>query len=117
MPERRRHARVAIDATAVVWREGQGAARYVVRNLSAGGALLEEGPAIAVNELVRIDLLLPDDRHRLSLKGRVVRQLHREGGRAAVAIAFSDVQPHQEDSIQQAVLRMLQALQRPGDPA
>lgn len=103
----RRHPRSEIAATAIVLTLTRYAGTYLVRNLSAGGALLVGDSLLHVGERIRI-LLQIHGTSPMSLVGEVVRHESRTEGERLFAITFGDVPAAVEDTIQQAVLRTLE---------
>jgi CheY-like chemotaxis protein len=80
--------------------------RYLVDNLSVGGALLTGGPLLSIGQELRVTLQL--DKHAIGpLRAEMVR---REGPSGeAVGIAFAALTVAEEDAIQQAILDALEA--------
>jgi hypothetical protein len=86
---------------------------YLLRDLSAGGALFTHGPTIPAGTLLRV-ILVGHGVEGLSLRGVVRRS---EGGTddtSNVAVEFRTVAPSIEDLLQKLVLR---ALEQVDDPA
>jgi CheY-like chemotaxis protein len=104
--ERRIFRRGSLVASAVVWTRGGGPMRYLVDNLSVGGALLTGGPLLAVGETLRITLQL--DRRSI---GPLCAEMVRHDGVSALAagIAFVGLTVIEEDAIQEAILSGLEA--------
>jgi CheY-like chemotaxis protein len=104
--ERRVHRRQRLVASAVVWTSDGGPMRYLVDNLSVGGALLTGGPLLSLGQELRLTLQL--DKHVIGpLRAQVVR---RDGlGGEAAGIAFAALTVAQEDALQQASLDALEA--------
>ena len=107
--ERRRHERGWVAAIAVVWIGDRGPLRYSVEDLSAGGALLVAGPKLRVGEELRVNLHIVGQ-PAIELQARVVR--HADTQAPALGIAFLQLSAADEDTIQQAVLRALEAERR-----
>lgn len=104
--ERRRCPRAEFTTTAYVFSEGIQCGVYDVKNLSAGGALLEGSPNLVPGTKVRVLLKLPK-RHLQRLEGRVVRS-QRAGNGSVIAVAFQITDPRIEDAIHDAVLARLE---------
>jgi hypothetical protein len=85
--ERRNHPRCQTRETATVICDAAYSGRYLVANLSAGGALLVGDVALPLGSTIGL-LLEPPGRPGLVVVGRVVRQAPHESGRQAFAIAF-----------------------------
>jgi ActR/RegA family two-component response regulator len=84
-----------------------------VDNLSAGGALLSEGPVVPVGEGVEIEL-----RFGTHVVARVVGEIvrHQELGARGVglAVVFAIDDPDTQDALQQYALQQLERLATPG---
>ena len=85
--ERRNHPRCPTCETATVICDAAYSGRYLVANLSAGGALLVGGAVLPLGSTIGL-LLEPPGRPGLVVVGRVVRQAPHESGRQAYAVAF-----------------------------
>ena len=112
--DRRAHPRVGLTTTATLVQRGEPVGRFMVQNLSAGGALLTGAPHVSRAAPVRLVLELPDG------PLTVDAELHRSvdvGGLVALAVAFRHVEPRSEDRIQDAVLGMLDKGYRDTHPA
>jgi CheY-like chemotaxis protein len=105
--ERRRHERGKVAAIAIVWSDERGPLRYLVEDLSASGVLLGGGPELPIGHRLGLSLHVAGV-HLLDLRGEVIRQ----SGARAIAVAFRDIKPIDEDTIQQAVLGALEAYRR-----
>lgn len=107
--ERRSRPRTEVPASAVLLAGGRSSGRYVVENLSAGGALLlGEGrlrPGERVTMLLQLSGLKP-----IRLHAEVVRQEGGEAGAARLAVAFRHLAPSVEDVIHRVVLATLEHL-------
>ena len=110
--ERRSHERGRVAAIAIVWSEERGPIRYVVEDLSAGGALLSGGPELAVGERLTLGLHVAGV-HLVDLRAEAIRHTPARG----TAVAFRDVRALDEDMIQQAVLGALEAFRRGDCPS
>jgi CheY-like chemotaxis protein len=107
--ERRSHERGRIAAIAIVWSQDRGPVRYVVEDLSAGGALLSGGPELSLGDKVALSLHVAGV-HLVDLRAEAIRHTPTRG----TAVAFRDVRALDEDMIQQTVLGALEAF-RCGD--
>src|SRR6266542_2582138 len=107
--ERRIDHRASVAATAIVWIEDQRPVRYLVDDLSAGGALLTAGPRLPVGQSLGLSLHIPSQ-PPLVIDGVIVRSS--ESSSVALAVAFRSLNPADEDAIQQAVLTALEAQNR-----
>jgi hypothetical protein len=111
--ERRQHPRVDVVASAVILLPGIGSpARYVVEDLSVGGAMLRGGPPLGTRDPVRLVLHLRGFEPIL-VDAAPVRQSREGGSASAIAVAFRRLTPVQEDIIQDAILKALEALNGP----
>ena len=101
-PERRTWPRA--DLGLAVWAlfEGQKPASYSARNLSAGGALLGEGPPLTPGRDLR--LMVPLRGRDLVLHARVLRSEQDAQGRPCTAVALRGVPTFVQDLIQNQVL-------------
>jgi CheY-like chemotaxis protein len=106
--ERRRHARVDVEATAIVCRGDVFVGNYLVTQMSAGGAVLAGEPQLGIGERLRVLLRWPS-RMFLALDADVVRHPGSRGEEAAVAVAFRNVPAALEDRIQSGLLSRLDA--------
>ncbi|HEX9294705.1 MAG TPA: response regulator [Polyangiaceae bacterium] len=107
--ERRIHHRASVAATAIVWIEEQPPVRYLVEDLSAGGALLTGGPSLPMGQTIGLSLHIPSQ-PPMVIDGSVVRSS--QSGSVALAVAFRSLSPADEDAIHQAVLSALEAQNR-----
>ncbi len=105
--ERRAHRRVELPATAVLLRGGSEAARFVVQNLSASGALFTGSNQLTNGKPLLFRLDLPA-RKPIAVRGKIARQATIVPGLFALAIEFVHKSPETEDAIQQAVLDALE---------
>jgi CheY-like chemotaxis protein len=112
MVDRRTHERGRVAAIAIVWSDERGPSRYLVEDMSAGGALLSGGPELPVGRKVGLSLHVAGE-HLLDLQAEVVRDC----GPRGLAIAFRAMTPAGEDTIQQTVLAALEAYRRGDCPA
>ena len=111
-PDRRRHRRARIAATATAFLEHERLGDYLVENVSASGALISLGPLLAVSDELRISLALRNEQP-LSMAATVVRSALLPGGRRGLGLEFRNVDPEVQDTLQQAVLRELEAATEP----
>lgn len=93
--------------TAVVFERERTLGRFVVQNLSAGGALLTGRHDVGRNETVRVLLPLPG-REPLVLWGRVVRRASAPNQLHVLGIEFEHPTPTTEDAIQEALVSEIQ---------
>src|SRR5262245_27224481 len=105
------HQRGLAPLGAMVLGEEDWRAEYLVRNLSAGGALLLHGPAIRVGTQIRV---LLHGVHRESFNATVLRCGKILKGVVAVAVKFDGLSADVEDRIQRLVL---EELERPRQPS
>jgi len=103
----RRHPRAELAATAVVLTATRYVGTYLVRNLSAGGALFVGDALLAVGERIRI-LLRIAGLPPISLEAEIVRTEHREFGERFFAAVFRSVPAPVEDTLQRLVTRHLE---------
>ena len=89
-------------ASAIGW-SGQTVARYDISNFSRSGALLRDGKAIPVGDGLHLAMVAPGF-PTIMVAGRVTR--HLEDGQA-LAVAFDDLDPIEEDIIGDLVLAAL----------
>lgn len=85
--------------------EGSKPVAYTARNLSAGGALLTEGPPLTLGREIKI--MLPLRGRDLVLHARVARSESDAQGRPCAAACFRGVPTFVQDLIQNHVLRLL----------
>lgn len=111
--DRRSHGRSDLWATAVVLHRGRPVGRFVVQNLSAGGALLTGSHSLDVGRRVRVILRFSAQR-MVAVWGRVVRRSPEAGGVVSLAIAFRHPTDATQDTIQEEALA---GLLRAGRPA
>lgn len=112
--ERRRSPRSEVPASAVVLAGGRCGGRYRVENLSAGGALLVGDGRVRPGERVTMFLELPGLKP-IRLGAEVLRR-QGEAGDARVAVAFRQLAPGVEDTIQRVVLASLERLHEASVP-
>jgi hypothetical protein len=114
LKERRAHRRSEIVAT-IVLDPGTGrATSYVVRNLSAGGALLAGDPVPLLGTQLRVVLNLRTG-SQISLTAEVIRGEPLRAAARTFAIAFRHISADAEDLIQDAVLAELELSGSGGD--
>lgn len=108
--DRRSHPRADVLglASAVVV---DGAASYLVANLSAGGALLVGDRPVEVDTDLWLDLRMPGTA-TLRLLARVLRHVARDTGEHRIAVRFVHVSADEEDLIQQFALQQLELQRR-----
>jgi len=104
--ERRSHSRADLPVTAVLFRKNATVGRFVVQNLSAGGALLTGRHEVEVDERVRVVLPLPG-REPIVVDGTVVRRGAATAGVVALGVVFRNVSPAAEDAIQESLLTVM----------
>lgn len=105
--ERRRHQRGEVLATAVVLASDGSSGVYLVKNLSAGGALLLGDARWNEGERVTVLLQLPG-RKPLSLHAEVLRRRLSDAQELLFAIAFKQVPSELEDDLQKVVRAALE---------
>src|SRR4051812_7470530 len=94
---RRRHPRVSVTETALLWKGGLPIGEFKTRNISAGGALLAGKHALTVGDIVDGSLRFAD-RPSIRFRATVVRT----GGfvdEQYIAVAFCDLPPRIEEVI------------------
>jgi CheY-like chemotaxis protein len=96
-----------VAAIAIVWSQERGPIRYMVEDLSAGGALLSGGPELALGDTFAVSLHVAGV-HLVDLRVQAIRHTASKG----TAVAFREVRALDEDMIQQAVLGALEAFRR-----
>ena len=112
--ERRVHRRSNIVAT-IVLDPGTGrATSYVVRNLSAGGALLAGEPVPLLGTQLRVVLNLRTGSH-INLTAEVIRGEPLRAAAPTFAIVFRQISADAEDLIQDAVLAEVELSRSGGD--
>jgi len=102
--ERRRHERADVRMLVQVVSADR-VASYMAENLSAGGALLREGPELPAGTELNLALKLRGDTWHV--RARVVRVDRDADGRPAIAVAFPSIVPKIQDLIQSHVLSCL----------
>lgn len=102
LQDRRRflRARVGSSAFVVVGRRYGGV--YVVRDLSAGGANLAGANNLAIGQVVQI-LLRVGKRLSQAIEAEVLRLQRLPSGEQSFAVAFRNLAPDMEDSLQNLV--------------
>ena len=113
--DRRQRPRSEVPASAVLLAHGRSSGLYVVENLSAGGALLVGDGRLRPGERVTMLLQLPG-LQPIRLHAEVLRQHAGEAGAARLAVAFRNLAPRVEDTIQQVVLASLERLSEASVP-
>lgn len=114
--ERRSHSRGDLPITAVLFKRNATLGRFVVQNLSAGGALLTGQHDVDVDERVRVVLPLPG-REPLVLSGRVVRRASAPNQLCVLGVEFEHRSPRTEDEIQEALVTEIQRRATSSKPA
>jgi hypothetical protein len=112
--ERRAHHRSNIVATIVLDPGTARATAYVVRNLSAGGALLAGEPVPLLGTQLRVVLNLRTG-SQISLTAEVIRGQPLRAAAPTFAIVFRQISADAEDLIQDAVLAELELAGSGGD--
>jgi len=102
-PERRAWPRADVRLPLWAVSEGCKPVAYIVENLSAGGALLRQGPLPAVGRDLK--LLLPLRGRDLVLHARVTRVDREAAGSARAAVCLRGVPTFVQDLIQNHVLQ------------
>lgn len=102
--ERRRHERATVRLLVQVVTADR-VATYMAENLSAGGALLLDGPALPAGTELSLALKLRGDTWHV--RARVLRVERDHGGHPALAVAFPGIVPRVQDLIQSHVLGCL----------
>jgi hypothetical protein len=102
--ERRKHERARVCMLVQVVSADR-VASYMAENLSAGGALLLDGPELPRGAELSLALKLRGDTWHV--RARVVRVERDASGRVAVAVAFPSIVPRVQDLIQSHVLQCL----------
>ncbi len=106
--ERRRHPRVEVVATAGVFSQDRCHGRYLVRDLSAGGACLVGGASMVPGAQVTLLLELPRRRPK-RIRAEVVRCRQRDADTVEIGVRFTHLPAGAEDLIQAEVTRRLRA--------
>ena len=102
--ERRKHERASVRMLVQVVSADR-VATYMAENLSAGGALLLDGPELPRGTELSLALKLRGDTWHV--RARVVRVERDAAGRMAIAVAFPSIVPRVQDLIQSHVLGCL----------
>jgi ActR/RegA family two-component response regulator len=105
--ERRRHPRIGIAGHALACQGKTYVGQYLVEQLSAGGALLADGPDLPVGAALRVLLRWPRQLS-VSLNCHVVRRQTDERGGVRLAVAFRSLPAFVEDQIHSAVLSAME---------
>ncbi|MFH0900393.1 MAG: PilZ domain-containing protein [Pseudomonadota bacterium] len=113
--ERRVHPRAILAASAILFLREERMGPYLVENLSAGGALLSDGPMLSMGETVKVVLQLPG-RRPVNVIGRVVRVEKRREGESSFAVAFRHSNTTTEEAIHRAVLQWLERVHSAREP-
>lgn len=111
MHEKRRHPRAYAPATVSVFSAGRLIGVYLVQNLSAGGALLVGGSAIAAGAEVRLVVRILG-RCVIEVGATVLRQMVAGDGLVNLAVMFRHGDAHLEEKVRTAVTG---AFRREGD--
>lgn len=107
MHDRRRNVRARVPLIVTAFADEKRIGDYLVRNLSAGGALLFNGPLLPVNTKLR--LLLQGALPRpFSLTGAVIRSCA-PASTDSLVVSFGALSPADEDLLQDLVLRSLES--------
>lgn len=104
--DRRRRRRAYLPIAASLFTEDAKAGEYLVRDISAGGALFTNGPSIPRDTLLRA-VLVGRGVEGLSLRGVVKRCESGPNGASSVAVEFQALPSKLEDVLQNLVLRAL----------
>lgn len=110
--ERRRYPRTLSEVHATV-RSRNGVGLYLVRNLSACGALLTEGPFLDKDTIVEVDLRIPEH-SQIRVMARVTRQGVHDDGARYLGVEFLHSSAETEDLIQAALLDEIERSQTHG---
>lgn len=110
--DRRFHGRSDLLATAVVVHRDRPVGRFVVQNLSAGGALLTGSRPLPVGRRVRV-LIRFSAQRTVAVWGKVVRRSPEAGGVVSMAVSFRHPTDTTQDAIQQEALAALLRAARP----
>lgn len=110
--ERRRYPRTLSQVDAVV-RSRNGCGRYLVSNLSVCGALLTQGPPLALDTIVEIDVHIPEH-PQIRVMARVAREGIHDGGVRYMGVEFLHSSVDTEDMIQGALLDEIERSQTHG---
>lgn len=108
LTERRQHPRSEVAATAVVLTANGYSGQYLVENLSAGGALLVGDARLQPGERLKVLLHLPGQPMRISAE--VLRRQGYGAEECLFPVAFRDLSPEVEDTLQEVVLATLEGL-------
>jgi len=110
--ERRRYPRTLSQVDAVV-RTRDGCGRYVVSNLSVCGAMLTQGPVLALDTIAEIDLHIPES-PQIRVMARVTREGLDDDGACFLGVEFLHSSDETEDLIQAALLGEIERSQTSG---
>ena len=108
--ERRLHPRVAFQAEALLAVGDVDFGRFVVRDISAGGALVIGHTALSVGQHVKLTLMAPQF-GTVRIEGDVARS-HPHGNHYAAGIKFRQQPSQIARMIEEVVLNELSALER-----
>src|SRR5689334_10429568 len=98
---RRRHARVSMTEPVLVFKGNKPIGEFKTRNISAGGALITGKHDLALGDVIDASLRFAE-RMSVRFRGTVVR-VGRLVDEQYFAVAFIDLDPAVEDTIQSAV--------------
>jgi hypothetical protein len=110
--ERRQYPRVYLPMAASLFSETAKIGDYLVRDLSAGGALFTNGPSIPAGTSLRV-ILVGHSVEGLALPCVARRSEGGAGDASNVAVEFREVPPTVQDLLQRLVLRALEQLDDP----
>lgn len=105
--DRRRFPRARVAGNAIAFAGGRYVGAYVVRNLSAGGAHLVGDNNLAVGQAVQV-LLRLGGQFSHSLDAEVVRREQLPSNEQSFAVAFRNLAPDTEDSLQNLAVLALE---------
>lgn len=107
LPEHRRHARSEVVATAVVFSAGQLHGHFLVQDLSVGGACLMGHFTTPPGRRLTMMLQFPG-KPAFSVNALLVRHDALGPLRERTAVTFVELEPEQEDAIQEAIVAALE---------
>ena len=105
--DRRRFPRARVAGNAIAFAGGRYVGAYIVRNLSAGGAHLVGDNNLAIGQVVQV-LIRLGSRFSHSLDAEVVRREQLPSKEHSFAVAFKNLAPDVEDSLQNLALFTLE---------
>jgi CheY-like chemotaxis protein len=108
LQDRRCFPRARVAATAIALVGGRYVGAYVVRNLSAGGADMLGDNNLAIGQVVQI-LLRVGKQFSQSIAAEVVRRKQLPSGEQSFAVAFGNLAPDIEDSLQNLAVFALES--------